>query len=77
LSAFVSFCATFVFAGLLASQPILPQHPPFKMRPPKLFSGLGQLLSHLPRYPQTKKLKTMNFDLNTPNCPITSRGASI
>jgi hypothetical protein len=27
---------------------------------PETFSDLGQLLSHLPRYTQTKKLKTMN-----------------
>src|SRR5579859_8014995 len=61
-----------LFAALPAAQPIPRQHPPFKMRLPKLFLDLGQLLSHIPRHTQTKKLKIMN----STNCRNASPGGA-
>jgi|SRR5579859_451663 len=45
----------------------------------EIFADLGQLLSHLPRYPQTKKLKIMNLNPASQTeraCVLTAPGAA-
>jgi|SRR5579859_5157402 len=60
---------------VLATQPIHPQTHPFKTPHPKLFSDLGQLLSYLLLYTQTKKLKIMK-NKNQPIGPFFQRTRS-